>query len=270
MRLSIDHHTRYRFSQPQARVVQLLRVTPSDFAGQTVLDWRIDVDCDARLRSGMDGYGNPTTMLYVDGPVAGIEITVRGEVLTEDQAGVVKGAHEPLPPLYFTRSTPTTGACQAIRDFARAVSGSDPLERIHAMNILVGGTLKIVAGPGPVGRSAGDILDSGRGTTRDAAHLLIAVARTLRHPARIVSGHSLHGPDRGHRRSAHYWAEVHIDRLGWVALDPSAGVSPDESYVRVAVGLDAYDATPVSGTRTGGGVEELDVDVHVDAGSAQQ
>lgn len=264
MRLSIDHHTRYRFSVPQARVVQLLRVTPSDFAGQTVIDWRIDVDCDARLRTGLDGYGNPTTMLYVDGPVQALEITVRGEVLTDDQAGVVKGAHETLPPLYFTRTTPTTGACDTVMALARTVRGSDPLERIHALNTMVGAAMTIHPGRGQVGRAAGEALEDGKGTTRDAAHVLIATARAAGHPARIVSGHSLHGPDYGHRRSAHYWAEVHIDRLGWVALDPSAGCSPDESYVRVAIGLDAYDATPVSGTRTGGGVEELDVDVRIE------
>lgn len=271
MRLSIDHHTSYRFSVPQSRVVQLLRVTPGDFAGQTVIDWRIDVDCDARLRTGQDGYGNPTTMLYIDGPVENVGLTVRGEVLTEDQAGVVRGAHEPLPPLYFLRETPTTGISHAVRAFAGRIGGNDALERVHMLNTLVGGAIAIAAGRGTVGRSADDALASGQGSTRDAAHLLIAAARALDMPARIVSGHSLNGPDRGNRRSAHYWAEVHVDRLGWVALDPSSGFSPDESYVRVAVGLDAYDATPVSGTRTGGGVEELDVAVHVEpAGGGQQ
>jgi transglutaminase-like putative cysteine protease len=270
MRLSIDHHTRYRFSVPQARVVQLLRVTPSDYAAQTVIDWRIDVDRDARLRTGFDGYGNPTTMLYIDGPLDSLELTVRGEVLTEDLAGVVNGAHEPLPPLYFTRPTPSTDLCDATRDLARSVRGSDWLERIHGLNHLVGGTIRIEAGRGPVGRTPGEILDSGHGTTRDAAHLLVAVARASGCPSRIVSGHSLHGPNRGLRRSAHYWAEIHIDRLGWVGLDPSSGTSPDESYVRVAVGLDAYDCTPVSGTRVGGGVEELDVDVRVETAGGQQ
>ncbi len=265
MRLSIDHHTSYRFSEPQARVVQLLRVTPSDFAAQTVLDWRIDVDCDARLRTGHDGYGNPTTMLYIDGPVEAVALTVRGEVLTDDMAGVVKGAPEPLPPLFFKRSTGLTHACDAICTFARSVGSSDPLERAHALNTTVGGRVRIVPGRGVVGRAPADVLASGSGSARDAAHLLVAVARAADYPARIVSGHSLHGPDRGHRRSAHYWAELYLDRLGWVALDPASGFSPDESYVRVAVGLDASDATPVSGTRKGGGVEELDVDVRVDA-----
>ena len=265
MRLSIDHHTRYRFSEPQARVVQLLRVTPGDYAGQTVIDWRIDVDCDARLRTATDGYGNATTMLYIDGPLQSLELTVRGEVLTEDQAGVVAGAHEPLPPLYFTRATPCTTVCAATQALARSVAGSDPLERIHALNAAVGAAVTVRPGRGTPGRSPDAILASGEGSSRDAAHVLVAAARAGGSPARIVSGHCLHGPDRGHRRSAHYWAEVHIPRLGWVALDPASGSSPGESYVRVAVGLDAIDATPVSGTRRGGGIEELDVDVRVDA-----
>ncbi len=270
MRLSIDHHTRYRFSEPQARVVQRLRVTPGDYAAQTVIDWRIDVDCDARLRTGTDGYGNVTTMLYVDGPIEHFELTVRGEVLTDDQAGIVRGVAEPLPPLFFTRSSPATAPCDIIRAFARSVGASDPLERAHALNGLIGGAVRIHAGRGPVGRTPGEILASGTATSRDAAHLLIAAARAAGFPARIVSGHSLHGPDRGHRRSAHYWAEVYVDRLGWVGLDPASGLSPDESTVRVAVGLDAWDATPVSGTRRGGGIEELDVDVRVGTAGGQQ
>ena len=264
MRLSIDHHTVYRFSQPQARVVQLLRVTPTDYGAQTVIDWRIDVDCDARLRHGRDGYGNATTMLYVDGPISEIALTVRGQVLTEDLAGIVKGIAETLPPLFYTRSTPQTAADPDVAALARGVGSSDSLEQAHALNALVGGAIRIVGGRGTPRRTPGEVLASGQGTVRDGAHLLVAVARSRGFPARTVAGHSLHGPDRGVRQSAHYWAEVHVKRLGWICLDPCSGASPDESYVRVAVGLDAADVTPVSGTRRGGGIEELDVDVRVE------
>ncbi len=266
MRLSIDHHTVYRFSQPQARVVQLLRVTPNDYAAQTVIDWRIDIDCDARLRTGRDGYGNATTMLYVDGPISEIALTVRGQALTEDMAGVVDGLTETLPPLFYTRSTRQTAVDQTIVALARSVGSSDSLEQAHALNALVGGAIRIVGGRGVPGRTPTHVLESGSGSVRDAAHLLIAVARARGLPARIVAGHSLHGPDRGVRQSAHYWAEVHLDRVGWIGLDPCSGASPDESYVRVAVGLDGADVAPVSGTRRGGGIEALDVDVRVEAG----
>jgi transglutaminase-like putative cysteine protease len=262
MRLSIDHHSTYRFSQPQARVVQLLRVTPGDYAAQTVIDWRIDVDCDAHLRTGHDGFGNATTMLYVDGPVERLAITVRGEVLTEDMGGIVSGIAEPLPPLFYTRSTPLTAPDAAITALARSVGASDRLEGVHTLNALVGGVLTIGGGRSP-GVSPGDLLKRGTGNVRDAAHLLIALAHASRIPARIVSGHSLHGPDRDVRQTAHYWAELYIDGRGWVGLDPCAGASPEGSYVRVAVGLDGSDVAPVSGTRKGGGIEELDVGVHV-------
>ena len=263
MRLSIDHHTVYRFSQPQARVVQLLRVTPNDYSAQTVIDWQIDVDCDARLRTGHDGYGNATTMLYVDGPISEIALTVRGQVLTDDAAGVVEGITETLPPLFYTRSTPQTTVDDQIRAFGRGAGSSDSLEQAHALNALVGGAIRIVGGRGTPGRTAAQVLESSTGSVRDAAHLLISVARSRGFPARIVAGHSLHGPDRGVRQSAHYWAETYLERIGWLGLDPCSGASPDESYVRVAVGLDGADVAPVSGTRRGGGIEELDVDVRV-------
>ena len=101
MRLFVTHHAAYRFSEPQDRLVQLLRATPGSHAGQSVVAWSIDVDRDARLRHSRDGYGNETTMLYVDGPIDGIVLTISGEVLTEDRAGLIAGAPEALPAPYY-------------------------------------------------------------------------------------------------------------------------------------------------------------------------
>lgn len=261
MRLTIDHRTRYRFSEPQARVVQLLRMTPIDYAAQTVIDWRIDVDCDARLREGHDGYGNVTTMLYVDGPVDAVAIMVRGEVLTDDMDGLVANTLEPLPPLFFTRTTPLTLANEALADLAG--KGEASLERAVALNLAVKSAVAVEAGRTPKTRTAADVLAEGRGSVRDCAHVLLAAARSAGFPARLVSGHCLDGPNMGRHKSAHCWGELYIGGTGWVGFDPSMGRTPRETYVRVAVGLDAGDSTPLSGTRRGGGIEELDVEVRV-------
>ena len=265
MRLTIDHHTRYQFSEPQTRVVQLLRMTPADCAGQTVAEWRIDVDCDARLRDGRDGYGNITTMLYVDGPISAIELAVRGEVLTDDAAGHIGGCAETLPPLFFTRTTPLTQhdaaisalAAMAVGDGARGVDQAAALmTAVHDM---------IVPQPGRTEKSttAAEALANGRGSVRDCAHVLIAAARVAGYPARLVSGHCLDGPNAASHSSAHCWAELYVADIGWISLDPSTNRTPRETYVRVAIGLDASDSTPLSGTRRGGGIEVLDVDVRV-------
>lgn len=262
MRLSIDQFSTYRFSEPQARVVQLMRVTPGDYGAQTVIDWRIDVDCDARLRTARDGYGNITTMLYIDGPLDAIGITVRGEVLTEDTGGLVSGVAEPLPALFYTRPTPLTTPDAAVKALARSVGSSDPIERAHALNAVVNGALSIHDGR-TAGAPPGDVLARGTGNVRDAAHLLASAAKACGLPARIVSGHSLHGHERNLRQTAHYWTELHLGPRGWMGFDPCSAGSVDESYVRVAVGLEGPDVAPVSGTRKGGGIEELDVGVQM-------
>jgi transglutaminase-like putative cysteine protease len=265
MRLTIDHHTRYQFSEPQARVVQLLRMTPSDHVGQTVSDWRIDVDCDARLRDGRDGYGNLTTMLYIDGPISAIELMVRGEVLTDDSAGAIKGCTETLPPLFFTRVTPQTRADEAITELAQTVVGVGPRTADRAVSLMAAVHDVITPRPGRTEKSitAADAFALGHGSVRDCAHVLIAAARAVGYPARLVSGHCLDGPNAASHSSAHCWTELYIQDEGWISLDPSTNRSPRDSYVRVAIGLDASDSTPLSGTRRGGGIEALDVDVRV-------
>lgn len=265
MRLTIDHHTNYRFSEPQARVVQLLRMTPSDCAGQSVSDWRIDVDCDARLREGRDGYGNITTMLYVDGPITAIELMVRGEVLTDDSGGIISGCVETLPPLFFERTTPLTQPDDAIVALGRdaGLTRNHSLDAAFALTHAVHHAIKPQPGRTAKTHTAADALAIGRGSVRDCAHVLISAARSLGYPARLVSGHCLDGPNATTHRSAHCWAELFIDGLGWMAFDPSMNRIPQETYVRVAIGLDARDSTPLSGTRRGGGIEVLDVEVRV-------
>ncbi len=272
MRLSIDHRTRYEFSEPQARVVQLLRMTPADHATQTVTDWRIGVDCDARLREARDGYGNRTTMLYVDGPVSSIEIIVTGEVLTDDNGGMMLGTVETLPADFFLRATVPTSASVAVTDLALEVAGPHltPLQRATNLAAVMYDRIRLKSGRSPKSRTAEETLAEGWGSGRDLAHLLLATARASGLPARFVSGHFLGGPQAETHKSAHCWVETHVEGLGWLSFDPTTGGRTGESHVRVAIGLDASDATPLSGTRTGGGIEALDVDVRVAVSAPQQ
>ncbi|WP_350449342.1 transglutaminase N-terminal domain-containing protein [Escherichia coli] len=122
----MEHRTQYRFSEPQARIVQMLRLTPCDTQDQTVVSWLVGVDCDARLRDAGDGFGNSVTMLYAEGPIAALDITVTGEVLTSEASGIVRGSLEPLPPLFNLRGTPRTRTSDALFVFAAESIGIRP------------------------------------------------------------------------------------------------------------------------------------------------
>ena len=264
MRLSVDHRTTYRFTEPQTRVVQLLRLTPGNSHDQTVASWDIHVDCDARMRTGRDGFGNITTMLYAEGPLERITIVVAGEVVTSHSDGVVHGVAEALPPALFLRATERTPADPDIAGFAHEVAGGESrLAALHRLNEGLHARRPVDWRRGNPALHAGEAWRSGASTPRDLAKIFVVAARSLGAPARYVSGYHLTEVDGEHLPAPHGWAEAHVDGLGWVGFDPCTGRCPEESYIRVAVALDAAGAAPVAGSRLGEGAEELDVDVTV-------
>jgi transglutaminase-like putative cysteine protease len=265
MQLSINHVTTYSYSAPTRGVIQLLRGTPTSFAGQTVLDWRIDVDSDARLREHRDGYGNCIHMLYVDRPIRSLAVTVSGRVLTEDRAGVVQGLPSDLPPAVFMRATPLTAAGPALHAMAERVSagGGTPLDRLHRLASLLFEDVRFDTNATDAETQAEQALAAGHGVCQDFAHMFIGSAREMGIPARYISGHLFRRDGRRVQEAAHAWAEGWVEDLGWVAFDPTNGICTDDAYVRVACGLDYRDAAPVAGARSGGGSEELAVEVEV-------
>lgn len=265
MRLSVDHRTTYRFSVPQARLVQMLRLTPPDTHDQTVARWQVHVDCDARMRRGRDGWGNIVTMLYVEGPIDRIEIAVEGEVVTSHSDGLLHGTEEPLPPAVFLRPSAGTPADPAIIAWARVVAdGAGALRALHAINAGLHERFRVDLSRPEAGLDAGAAWARPTATPRDLAQMFAVAARGLGHPARYVSGYSRSRFLGRHAPGPHGWAETHVEGVGWVGFDPCTGLSPEEDYVRVAVALDAAGAAPVAGSRLGEGDEELDVDVHVE------
>ncbi len=272
MQLKIRYSTAYNYAEPVRRVIQLLRVTPASFIGQTVLDWGIEADCDVKLREGRDGLGNLTHMLYVDRPVQTLRLTVAGRVLTEDRAGVVQGLAHDLPPQVFTRVTPLTAPGPAIIALADGVAAGDgnELDRLHRLAGRLYDSLRFDTEATAVDTAAEQACAEGHGVCQDFSHIFIAAARRMGFPARYVSGH-LFRRDGAHVQPAgHAWAEAWVEDLGWVAFDPVNGICTDDAYVRVACGLDYLGAAPVAGARSGGGAEDMAVEVRVSDTAAAQ
>lgn len=225
MRIVIDHTLPVAFPFPRSSVALSLRVTPEDHHDQTVSGWRIGPDCDARLRTGRDGYGNVLTMVYAEGPIDGIEFHVTGEVFTGPSSGILSAAHpEPLPAALFLRA----GEDPAPELTALAIEGAeaaeDIVERLHLANVVL--HRRADADPGEM------LVGS-----------FVAAARRLLCPARCVSGYL--AADDGAR--PHIWAEACVAGIGWIGFDPVLGLSAGEDHARVASALDLAGIAMVSG-----------------------
>ena len=67
------------------------------------------------------------------------------------------------------------------------------------------------------------------------------------------------------QEASHAWAEVFIENLGWVGFDISNGISPDDKYVKLAVGFDYLDVIPISGIRVGNSDEEIETKIIIES-----
>lgn len=260
MRIRVRHATTYAYDEPAYGVIQALRVSPSNHDGQQVLNWRVDVDVDGFLRESRDAFGNLLHLFYAEGAVNRLTVRVTGEVEVRETAGVVSGAPEPFPPSVFLRPTPLTMADAALGRWADGVEAEDPLARLHGLMAGLHQRMDFNTEATGVETSAAVAFGQGRGVCQDYAHIFVAAARRCGIPARYVSGH-LSRLDSGDQEAAHAWAEAYVPGLGWTGFDPTNGVCADQTYLRVAVGLDYLDAAPLRGARRGGGEERLSVTV---------
>ncbi len=262
MHLKISHTTEYHYDEPVPYALQRLRLTPTSQPGQTVLNWRTLVEGAVVEVAYDDHFGNRTHLVSVDADRTSFRIEARGEVDTDDKAGVF-GAHQSYVPLWlYLRDTPLSKPGKRIRELAKSATGGTDLDRMHALMAMIHESVEYGTGETHVETSAEEALERGRGVCQDHTHVLISAARTLGLPARYVSGYLM---VEGHpeQTASHAWADVHLAGLGWVGFDAANKICPDDRYVRVASGLCYRDAAPVSGLFHGAARETLKVAVTV-------
>ncbi|PSJ59986.1 transglutaminase family protein [Kumtagia ephedrae] len=263
MRLKITHRTEYSYDVPVQYGLQRLRLVPQSGPTQAVVSWALEIAGAREEVRFADQFGNETRLVSVEGEPHGVSVEAGGIVETFDTSGIV-GPHQGFAPLWlFARETALTVAADGIAALADAVAPASEVDRLHALMDAVADKVAYVPGSTHAGTNAEEAIALGKGVCQDQAHVFIAAARRLGYPARYVSGYLLLDGTVD-QVASHAWAEAHVEALGWVAFDVANRISPDERYVRLAVGRDYREAMPVSGIRLGQAAEALAVHITVE------
>ena len=294
MRLAITHETRYSYSPAVQTAQHVAHLQPADTPCQKVLSHSLHVEPAASVLHNVDAYCNHRAYWALNNPHDGLLVRACSEIETSEieQAkatqswesvrehfryhgglpadvnnGFVFGSHHaPVHEAFtaYAQSSFTPGralmpaalelTARMHRDFTYASQSTD------------------------INTPALEALESKRGVCQDFAHILLACLRSLGLPARYVSGYLLTQPPPGQPRlvgsdASHAWASVYLPELashacqGWLDLDPTNNrtglASPGLDYVRLAVGRDFADVSPLRGVLQGGGEHTLDVAVTV-------
>ncbi len=102
------------------------------------------------------------------------------------------------------------------------------------------------------------------GVCQDFAHILLVMLRQVKIPARYVSGYIC--PNKNGMRgegATHAWVEAFIPNYGWIGLDPTNNCMVNDTHVRLAVGRNFSDCSPVKGVYRGNPEHNLKVKVSV-------
>lgn len=110
------------------------------------------------------------------------------------------------------------------------------------------------------------------GVCQDFAHIMLACLRSRGLAARYVSGYLITEPAEGQPRligadASHAWVSVYLGDDQWLDCDPTNNrtglASPGPDYIRLAVGRDFADVSPLRGVIHGGAHHRLEVGVTV-------
>jgi transglutaminase-like putative cysteine protease len=285
----IVHSTEYSYGALVSTSHHDLHLSPRPFARQRALAEELEVTPTPALRRDrVDSFGNRCAHLEIWEPHRRLSVVSRCEVevLAADTdalpAGggvawetVRDGALQPRNPeglevAAFVFTSPYVPALPAAAAYAAPsfpagrpiLDGAfDLTKRIHR-DFKYDTTATTIATP------VEEVLRRRRGVCQDFAHLELACLRALGLPARYVSGYLATRPPPGKPRlvgadASHAWLDIYAPGIGWVGLDPTNDMRPDERHVTLAWGRDFSDVTPIRGVIMGGGEHELQVSVDV-------
>lgn len=267
MRLVIRHSTTYAYEPPAGRCALRLRLYPSAFQSQRVLNWSVSVNGEAVSPLLTTAAGDRCSLWTRQAPQEALEIVAEGEIDTVDASGVVRGLRDTVRPGVYLRETPLTAPDDRIGKLAAAASGPTLLARLHALSDAVRDAMDYTPGATDARTGAAQALKQGAGVCQDHAHVFISAARSIGAPSRYVVGYLL--ATDAPQAETHAWAEVWLPELGWIGFDPANRLCPTDAYVRLTSGLDSADAAPVRGNVSGAPRERLAASVAITQNQSQ-
>ncbi|WP_152050488.1 transglutaminase family protein [Tautonia marina] len=271
MLLRINHETRLTYSEPVSETIFEVRMAPQSDEDQTVLGYRLRISPRGPVTTFRDGFGNRVDLFNLTAPYRELVLHATSYVRTHRRLGVAGLAgvpwlgRGPLPPEAMEYLLPSRQVAHTpeVDAFVRGLP--EPQGTLADVTRMV---MEAVDRRMAYQQKATTALTSveealllGRGVCQDFAHLYIAACRGLGLPARYVSGY-VHQTGE---MATHAWCQVWAgEPSGWVDVDPTHGVYPEDDHVVTAIGRDYADVPPNRGIFRGQAEESIHVMVTVE------
>ncbi|HVU08515.1 MAG TPA: transglutaminase family protein [Verrucomicrobiae bacterium] len=272
MKYDILHRTRYVYAAPVRDSFNDARLQPVPDARQTVESFLLRVLPAARLSHYTDFYSNWVHHFEIPEPHAYLLIESHSQVVTHPPEKIDAGTE--LCPLEKLGEAQNVERCYDFLQSSRYIEIEADAWRLavdatikhtdvwqSALSLLrfVHGFLKYEPNSTHVHTHMAEVIQDRRGVCQDFAHLMIGLCRSVKIPARYVSGYLA----TEIASATHAWVEIFIPGHGWCGLDPTHNCQVDGAYVKLGHGRDYADVPPISGNYRGTLDRKMEVEVKI-------
>tara|TARA_R110001583_G_scaffold47553_2_gene148905 strand:+ start:1334 stop:2290 length:957 start_codon:yes stop_codon:yes gene_type:complete len=273
----IKHITKYTYSDTVIDGATLTRLHPINDDYQKVVSHLMSVTNNPRIETFNDFYNNRVGTFMVTEPHEVLNIVSEIEVITTDRLFPddsidVESQWEELKSLKnnpdlidFIKHRPFGGS-EDVLDLisSKNLTTKLPYKAVLELCEYVYHNFKYIQGITSVYSTLDEVWELKAGVCQDFTNVLLQMVRMAGIPARYVSGYICPNDiiTRG-EGATHAWIEAYIPFYGWFGVDPTNNAIANENHVRLAVGRNYDDCSPVKGVFKGKVEAKLEVKVEV-------
>lgn len=277
MQYEVRHRTVYQYPEQVAESHHLARLRPLTDGTQRCLSHELRIVPEpGAMEERVDAFGNSFTFFALQaayekltvealsvvetlpGQVTDLQASPPWEEVVELLAEDTTARHLEAQPFRFpTLQVPVS---EALADYALLsfTPGCPMLAAARDLTSRIFRDFRFDPAATTVSTPVETVLRKKRGVCQDFAHLGIACLRSLGLAVRYVSGYLETAPPPGKPRlvgadASHAWFSVYCPRSGWVDFDPTNNCIPGPRHLRLAMGRDYSDVSPLRGVTLGGG-----------------
>jgi len=272
----IVHITKYKYSLPVKESINEVRLFPHNFDNQDVLQHQLIVTNNPNIQISNDYYGNQVGIFNI--------LEAHQEMSIESRMLVRVNHSLKIPDIDYSivadlEEYKSKSIALLRLSYPEVIQNQQELKQIlvdigceHAPIVEIAQkcsdyifrNFTYTKGITNVETTVDEILSLRSGVCQDFAHILLQLLRSLGIPSRYVSGYICPNKDglRG-EGATHAWVEVYTTQAGWLGIDPTNNIWTMDNHVKLAVGRNFCDCTPVKGTFNGIAKQTLSVCVSI-------
>jgi len=272
----IHHITKYEYDRPVREIVNEIKIYPYSCREQETLQHDIQITNNPEVQTFVDYWGNKTgtfnlltlqEALVIESMIV-VRTTAPGQLQIDFHSGwdqLQAQVQNSLNLIEYTTADHISMQGE-IDSIAQKVfeAGSSIAASVEFCSEYIFKNFEYIKGITNIETTVDQIFKHRGGVCQDFAHLMLQILRTLKIPARYVSGYIC--PNKNGMRgegATHAWVEVWIPGYGWAGIDPTNNIWVTNKHIKLAVGRNFNDCSPVKGTFRGPAKQKLSVYVSI-------